>query len=597
MSASQRSDKAPRRLQSPFVLFNGDVFKNVVALLLILIAVITGIINFIIQDEELQLEVAAREMQRYAIEAVSQQTVGEIRADFAWMEIYRLWLELDILSYYAYLREDDALEAIYTDARTQTESFSPLLREPYFRFDPAANFVEPKVTAYESDLYVPRAKLLAEQYQNMSGLNQEYDNRLDTYELYKSLLTLALILLGLDVTLVRNTFMKWALLALALGMTVYASLGAYQVNAAPLSSIPQAAMERYAEGYGYQHQGRYDEAIAHYNEALALQPDYMAVIMERGFARREAFAQNPDPAYLAPATADFETALAAGQDHIDITGYLGELYYLQGRFEDAIAIAQRSIAANGAFLNHFDLGRNLLAKGDLEAARKAYERGIQQAHAEVTGRRAQGGEPPEFTWVAFGFAKGELYRMIGCLADAICEETPPLTAFSDNVRAETLATARHLLERLYEVETGLEIMNALPSNEPADEIQVEVSNVRFLGLDEDGTVLEDKGIIHSLTPRVQLTFDYEVVSGDNAFGGEPPLFVQKLLYEGNEYTPLRVVRPWDGGTSGTYQRDITPGVELGDFTLQIYLDGHLILEDSFTQVFGEIDGNGDFYDD
>lgn len=115
-----------------------------------------------------------------------------------------------------------------------------------------------------------------------------------------------------------------------------------------LSSNPQSSLAHYVRGWILSKQGRADESVAAYDEALRLSPDlsdaaYNAGVVLMGAGRE------------AEAVAHFEKAAGVDPDYVDAHYNLGQAYYNRGDFAKALAAWQRSLE---------------LVPGDFQAAKK-----------------------------------------------------------------------------------------------------------------------------------------------------------------------------------------------------------------------------------
>jgi tetratricopeptide (TPR) repeat protein len=143
-----------------------------------------------------------------------------------------------------------------------------------------------------------------------------------------------------------------------------------------------------------QAEGRFDEAVAHYQRAAQLRPDYAPAMNNLGTALRAAgrldeaittyeralanHADFPDVHYNlanvltdagrgAEAIKHFEIALAAMPDSADVHNNLGIVFAAQGRADDAIAQFREAVRQDPQSAKaHRNLGDSLLARGAVE---------------------------------------------------------------------------------------------------------------------------------------------------------------------------------------------------------------------------------------
>lgn len=202
---------------------------------------------------------------------------------------------------------------------------------------------------------------------------------------------------------------RWAI---ALAVTVLTSpfcLTARSAIARDAPSDPpphtEAAVDRLLRGLNELQQGNWTAAIAEFDRALALDPDYAEAYLQRGYARRqlgdseaafqdfsEAIARNPtDPnAYFyrglidhenrrdsLSALLDLSEAIALDPDFGDAYLVRGDAQAALGNWNGAIADYNRALRRGGSpFLVYLGLGNARLHLEDWQGALAAYDRAI-----------------------------------------------------------------------------------------------------------------------------------------------------------------------------------------------------------------------------
>jgi predicted O-linked N-acetylglucosamine transferase (SPINDLY family) len=131
-------------------------------------------------------------------------------------------------------------------------------------------------------------------------------------------------------------------------------------------------------------QGRLDDAIAAYQQALARDPRYAAAHYNLGNAYRA-------KGEMAPAEESFRRALDSDPEHARALAALGQVLQTLSRSEDAVPFLERAIVLmpDDADL-HCDLGNALQTLGQLPAASAAYRRSLQLNPALVRAWYAAG---------------------------------------------------------------------------------------------------------------------------------------------------------------------------------------------------------------
>ena len=89
------------------------------------------------------------------------------------------------------------------------------------------------------------------------------------------------------------------------------------------------AQERYSAGIELQNQGLLEEAIAEYDEAISIDPDFVEAYSSRGVAYA---LLNEDE----KAIQDFSEAIRLSPDSADVYKNRGDIYFRQGEFQRAV---------------------------------------------------------------------------------------------------------------------------------------------------------------------------------------------------------------------------------------------------------------------
>jgi tetratricopeptide (TPR) repeat protein len=243
---------------------------------------------------------------------------------------------------------------------------------------------------------------------------------------------------------------------------------------------PEGAQALLARGNALREQGRYDEALASYEQALALAPEHAEALLMRGNAlqalRRfgealasydRAIALKPDHAdvfynrgialnglkRLDEAVASYDRAIALKPDYALACNNRGNALQVLKRFEEAVASYDRAIALKPDYADAFyNRGMALQALRRFEEAVASYERTLALApdHAEVFNNR--------------GNALAEIERPAEALASfdrAIALQPNYAEAFSNR------GNARRLLDRCEEALTSFDRALAIRPDYPA----------------------------------------------------------------------------------------------------------------------------------
>jgi tetratricopeptide (TPR) repeat protein len=116
---------------------------------------------------------------------------------------------------------------------------------------------------------------------------------------------------------------------------------------------------------------RYDEALASYDKAIALKPDYANAHFNRGSALKQLN-------HFEEALASYDKAIALNPGHAEAHNNRGALLQQMRRYDEAIASYDKAIAAKpdhaAAYNNR---GTTLLSKGDMREAEKMFRKALE----------------------------------------------------------------------------------------------------------------------------------------------------------------------------------------------------------------------------
>ena len=132
----------------------------------------------------------------------------------------------------------------------------------------------------------------------------------------------------------------------------------------------EEAEQFYQKGNALAMQGRMDQAIVHYERALALKPDHAEAHTNLG----NALAMQ---GRMDQAIAHYERALALKPDYAEAHYNLGNTFRAQGRMDQAIAHYQRVVMLRPTFAEaHYNLGNAFRVQGRTDQAVMHYERAL-----------------------------------------------------------------------------------------------------------------------------------------------------------------------------------------------------------------------------
>jgi len=543
-------------------------FKRLAAILIALVTVAGTIIAFLQSDAGARDDRANRDTKRYSMEAMGRKVSGDSRVNFDYNGAYQAWYELDLLAASATARGDEAAAKRYQTLRDETARLSPLLTPPYFKPDTG----ETDITRYETEVYVVEITLLTERFTAASGVKEAWDSKSNTYIVHLTLLAVALFLYGLAVT-ISGQLTRWIFMGVGSAIAIVALIWAGAVFTKPVPDLREktGAIEAYAEGVGLAYQDKHVEALAAFDKALGLAPDYANAFLARAESKQ---AQGD----LAGAINDFEQARANGDETANTAGELAWAYYLNGRFDDAVNMNRTALKATPDELwIQFDLALSLLAAGKTDEAKAEYQAGIDTATKQVVAAKAAGQQAPSFLWAGLDDATTSLDDLIDVLDTGEGQPAPSTIGNREAVRA----AADTFIQQLKSQSVSLEYTGQSPQGT----LTAQVSPFTFaLPIrDEQGEIQDYEEATDTFEFGVQevaVLFDYAEMRD-----GQSVIF--KVYIDDVEDPSWRVLDPWALGASGTAQKLLSLAYSdnfvlgAGFYVVEMYVDGHLAQRGSF----------------
>lgn len=542
-------------------------FKQTIAVLIAVVTLCAAIIAYLQSDAGARDDRANRDNKRYALEAFGRQVSGNAAVNYAYNSAYQSWQELDLLAASAANRGDEAASQRYTILRDQARQFSPLLDAPYFD----ATTGEVDLARYEADTYLVEVTGLQEAFLASSVVKDAWDAKSNTYIVHLTLLAVALFLFGLSLVTASGAT-RWIFSTMGAAITLVALLWAGRVYAEPVVDLREQgqAIGAYAQGIGLAYQNKYEEAIAAFDTALQAAPTYANALAQRAEAQSAL-------GNWVEAAADYEKARTAGDQSGNTAGELAWIYYLQGRFDEAIAMNRTALQASpGELWIQYDLALSLLTAGQLDAAKAEYTAGMKLAAEQVAAAKAANAEPPSYLWWGLDDAASGLDDLVAILDGE--ESVPPLDKITNGEAIRPVA--EELISQIKSLAVALEYSGQPPSAP----LTAQISPFVFAEpiYDESGEVTDYTEIdaVPFGTQAVAVLFDYQ-----GMVDGQEVLF--KVYIDGEEDPSWRVIFPWEAGAEGSYEKPLSLDysdnfvLAAGYYTVEIYVDGQLAQRGSF----------------
>lgn len=544
--------------------------EKLISFLIASVAILAAIITTMQTYAAGKGDEAKRASSQFAIQAMQSKTSGQTRVSRERQGAYQTWYELDLQALGAELAGDSEAAARYRAVRDHIATLVPIFTAPYF--DPASGLA-PDVAKYEADIYVVESTRFTEKFTAYNRLSKAWDNRANTFIVHLTLLAVTLSLYGLSTTL--RGMMRGAFIGLGTVIAVIVALWALIAMLLPIPTIPEEAINAYAEGVGKAWYGDTAGAIADFDRALSIEPDYANALYERGNAHY--FAGD----YQA-SLADYEAAWNTGREDTNVGWNLGWNYYILGRFDEAIEIDRRVLRQDPSLLGvQFNLALALMARGDFAEAEKEYYKGVNAAVFEVTKAHEQGVQPPSSFWYYMDASAQDIENLLFELdgTPKWWSQAPSRTMITVD-HNQLRAQARNMFQLLKDTTTALEFSGSAPN----PNVTFTATPFQFAQeeVDENGKFVRYN--IATTFPyginQMVVLFDYS-----GAIPGQSEIW--KVYRNGYEDPTLRVIGTWRLQESGSAAKPISYAYSnlfifaTGEYTVELYIDNHLVQRGTF----------------
>ncbi len=547
-------------------------FKRRIAILIAVVTMLIALVGYLQGDAGARDDRANRDTKRYAMEALGRRVSGDARVNYDYNSAYQAYYELDLLATAAANVDDQAAADRYLALRDEVLTLSPLLSAPFF--DPASGTLD--VARYEAEVYLVEITALSERFSAASAVKDAWDSKANTYILHLTLLAVALFLYGLSTT-VGGAATRLIFTSVGTAIALVAGVWAGATYARPVTDLRDCraadgtpAIDAYARGVGLAYQAQHAPAIAAFDEALGCAPDYGSAWVARAESRA---ALGDYPA----AIGDYEAARKAGNKAAFVAGDLAWLYYLTGRFDEAIRMNRQALLVSPDELwIQFDLGLSLLAAGQLDAAQAEYQQGMDLAARQVAEAKTAGLEPPSYLWWGLDDAAASLDDLRLTLETG--EGEPAASAIANPEAAKTAAS--DLLARLKSLAVALEFTGVPPSGQLTASVSPFAIGQPLY--DDQGELL-DYDIADTFVygiDEVSVLFDYSGMQDGQEY-------VFKMYVNGEEDPSWRFIDTWSLGAEGSAEIPLslaysnTAVFEPGEYTMEMYIDSHLAQRGTF----------------
>ena len=548
-------------------------FENMVTIMIASVAIWVAITAYFQNYAANISDQARRRAQQYSIEATKKEVNGVIQYSYEWQGAFQTWEELSWQITAAEQNGDTKAADRYRKIQERIVSMSKMLAPQYF--DPAVAW--PEYSQYEAESYLIESTRLSETYLAEAELGNATDSTADALIVQITLLTVSLSLYGLSMALKGRV--RWLFVLIGSGIVGLCVLwlGWSLLELLVRPEVNEAAIRFYAEGVGLEYQGRYEEAIDKFTDAVTENPYYAKAYYERGLSYYEL--DN-----LTTAIAEMEEARNQGLNDININWNLGWTYYLAGDYAKAIETNERILSEHPEVLGmRMNQAISYLAAGDLTNSQAQYDLLIGEALNQVSIARQNGEEPSASLWYYMDAGALDLENLIYQLDNNPRDWTQAPTAnliTGDHNAIRSFAFEQ--MKRLKESTTSLEYTGQLPVTQGAMQISSFVIG-KVTETDADGFITGFEPAANSVIPYGEKGFSVEYVYSGQA----PKQLIWKVYRNGYEDQSLRVVSNFDisGGTTWYqtfgYQYDDVFILADGEYIVEFYADNILVQRGTF----------------
>lgn len=516
---------------------------------------------------------ARRRAQENSIAATKKEVTGSIQFSYEWQGAYQTYSELGWQVVAAQQNGDEAAVERYRKLQDRIIFLSQMLQPEYFK-----NGGFPDTHKFESDTYLVESTRFSETYLAEAALGNATDSTADALTVQITLLTVTLSLYGLSMALSGRA--RWLFITVGSGIVIFCMLwlGWSMLELFTRPKVNAQAINLYADGVGLSHQGRHDEAIDKFTEAINSNPYYGKAYYERGLS----YYAKED---LNTAISEIETARSNGYDDSNVNWNLGWLYYITGQFPQAIETNNRILVDHPEILGmRMNQAISYLSMGDIPNAQEQYNLLMTEARNQVNEARARGEEPSASLWYYMDAGAIDLQNLIDTLDNNIkpWTQAPTLKSISGDKQAIRQFAEAQMI-RIKEAVVALEYTGELPIETNVISTS-EFTIGRVTGTDEDGYVTDFEPAENSIIPY-----------GDNSFsvrftysGPAPKRIVWKIYINGIEDQALRAVSDDDISGGDTWYRTFGYNytnvfiLTQGEYVLELYANNRLINRAFFT---------------
>ncbi|MER6518511.1 hypothetical protein ABT246_16855 [Streptomyces sp. NPDC001553] len=353
-------------------------FKRRLALSVALIALLGSVLGYAASYAGTREDEAAREAQKYAVLAMSEQSAAlaqfyDYLGEFTTTTVFKQRKEIaDARANLLAIPGESASADHWKQASSRLVELSPTLQEEASSEKAALAWAESTVKPTLARLHQLASRQAA----------TDWGDKASAYVGGITLLAVTLALLGLSTTITARTrpFFWWP----AAVVTATTLAGFLLVTLKPVPNIPEGAMKAVAQGDRLLLMGEHRKAMDSYTLAVRESNEYALAYERRAEAR--AAAENPGAQFvtnvMSPQArreniADLDHALRFGEKTFANLANQGANYFHVRNYKKMEELTRQALRLNdGPPIPHLNLALSLAAQGRTEEAEKEFRRSV-----------------------------------------------------------------------------------------------------------------------------------------------------------------------------------------------------------------------------
>ncbi|MEP7198693.1 MAG: tetratricopeptide repeat protein, partial [Chloroflexota bacterium] len=547
-------------------------FKRWLAVLIAFVTLLVGLASFLQADASARSARLNRLAQENAVASTGQRVRGQQQYAYDEFVVAREYDGLRSAAQNFSTNGNTAAASAYITAAEQITRLSPLLGPTYATPRASDGWLFPDYSRYQADTWVYSATLFSQRREIAATEANSWDGKSNNFVAAIAMFAVALFLFGLSSTL--SGFVRGMFLVVGIALTAVTLVWIIGTALLPVHHVPDRALEKYAQGFTAAWQGKNDDALQAYSEAIRLDPSYANASSERAYAHlRET------PANLTEAIKDYQATLAAGGETYEVDWNLGWTYYLAGDYAKSIPYSLEALEANNKVCGpSFNIAIARLASGDAAATDKAYDAAIARCERILI----EVGPSPT-VWQSLQGGANDIEDLLCQTHQLYCfagRDKPSVRAITN--REAVRALGEKYRRRVKEALTGLEFRGmsvALGSGAQVEPLQF------------GSTVYDEKDKLVSYIMRDRFPYDRRNIYALFNYHTMPKDLqtVWKVFRDGKEVTGLRYAEPWALDVNGEARKQINYRfiLQAGRYDVEMYGNGSLLATGAF-----EVDERG-----